>query len=49
MKFREDSLSGFPVIERIRFCDGQKFKGNNLKRINARVMILALCKSSNVD
>ena len=32
-----------------RFSDGQSSKGNNSKSINARVMVLALCKSSNVD
>ena len=47
MKFREDSLNGFQVIERTRFCD--RAKGNNSKSINATVMVLALCKSSNVD
>ena len=49
LKFREDSLNGFQSIERTRFCDGQSSKGNNSKSIDARVMILALCTSSNVD
>ena len=50
MKFHKDSLNaGFQVIEQTRFCDGQSFKGNNSKSINARVMVLALCKLSNVD
>ena len=49
MKFREDILNGFQVIEQTRFCDGQSSKGNNSKSTNARVMILALCTSSNVD
>ena len=31
------------------FCDGQSFKGNNSKSINARVMVLVLCTSFNVD
>ena len=48
MKFHEDSLNRFQVIERTRFC-GQSSKGNNSKSINARVMVLALCMSSNVD
>ena len=47
MKFREDSLNGFQVIERTRFCD--RVEGNTSKSINARVMVLAFCTSSNVD
>ena len=46
MKFCEDSLNGFQVIERTRFCD--RVKGNNSKSINARDVI-KLCMSSNVD
>ena len=42
MKFPKDSLNGFQVIERTQFCDGQSYKGNNSKSINARVMVLAL-------
>ena len=38
MKFREDSLNGFYVIERTIFYDGQSSKGNKSKSINARVM-----------
>ena len=49
IKFQEDILNSFQVIERTRFCDGQKSKGNNSKSINARVMVLAFCTSSNVD
>ena len=49
MKFRDDSLKGFQVIERTRFLDGKSSKGNDSKSINARVMVLALCTSSNVD
>ena len=49
MKFREDSLNCFQVIEQTRFCDGQSSKGNNSKSINARVMVLVLCMLSNVD
>ena len=30
-----------------RFCEGQSSKENNSKNINARVIILALCTSSN--
>ena len=49
MKFPEDSLNAFQVIERARFCDGHSSKGNNSKSINARVIVFALCTSSNVD
>ena len=49
MKFRDDSLNSFQVIERTRFCDQQSSKENNSKSINARVMVLALCMSFNVD
>ena len=49
VKFREDSLNGFQVIEWTRFCDGQSSKENNSKSINARVMVVALFASSNVD
>ena len=44
MKFRNDSLIGFQVIERTRFCD--RFQ---LKSINASVMVLAFCILSSVD
>ena len=47
MKVRKDSLDGFQVTGRTRFCD--KSKENNSKCINARIMVLALCTSSNVD
>ena len=47
MKFREDSLNSFQVTERTQFCD--RVQGEQLKKVNARVMVLALCKSSNVD
>ena len=49
MKSPEDSLNGFQVIEGTQFCDGQSSKENNSKSINARVMVLALCMSSNAD
>ena len=45
--FCEDSLNGFQVIEQTLFCDGQSSKGNNLRSINARVMVVMLCTSSN--
>ena len=48
MKFHEDSLNSFQVIERTLFCDGQSSKGNNSKSVNARVMVLGLCMLSNV-
>ena len=37
MKFLEDSLNGFQVIEQTQFCDGQSSIDNNSKSINARV------------
>ena len=43
MKFCEDSLNGFLIIELTWFCDGQSLKGNNSKNINTRVMVLAFC------
>ena len=49
MKFREDNLYSFQVIEQTRFCDGQSSKGNNSKSIKARVMVFALCTLSYVD
>ena len=49
MKFLEDILNRFQVIEQTRFCDGQSSKENNSKSINAKVMVLALCTSFNVD
>ena len=53
IKFHDASLYGLKVIERTRwrhdFVRGQSSKGNNSKNINARVTVLALCTSSNVD
>ena len=49
MKFLENILNRFQITERTQFCDGQSSKGNNSKSVNARVMILAFCMSSNVD
>ena len=49
IKFSEDILKVFQVIEWICFYDGQSSKGNNSKSINARVMVLKLCTSPNVD
>ena len=49
IKFREDILNGFQVIELTCFLCRTKFQGKKLKSINARVMVLALCTSSNVD
>ena len=51
MKIHEDSLKAFSscrtdTIE-TQFGDGQSSMGNNSKSINARVMVLALCMSSN--
>ena len=49
MKFLENILDRFQVIGRTRFCDGQSSQENNSKSINARVMVLVLCTSSDVD
>ena len=49
IKFREDILNSFQVIEWTLFYDGQSSKGNNSKSINARVMVLAFCMLSNTD
>ena len=50
IKFCEDSLNNFQVIiEWTLFYDRQSSKGNNSKSINVRVMVQALCTSSNVD
>ena len=46
MKFYEHILDGFKVIEWKLLLT--KFKGTELKSINKRVMVLALCMSSNV-
>ena len=49
MKFRDDSLNDFQVIERTGFCDSPR--EITQKSINAKVynMVLALCMLSNVD
>ena len=47
MKFREDSLNGFQVIDQTRFCD--RVQGNNSRSRNARVMVIVLCMLFNVD
>ena len=53
LKFHDASLYGLNVTEQTRwghdFFEGQSSKGNNSKNINARVTVLALCTSSNVD
>ena len=46
MKFCEDSLNGFQIIEWTRFCESM---GNNSKSIKAIVMVHVLFTSSNVD
>ena len=52
MKFHEDTLNGFKVTERTRFCLRncylQSSKGHNSKSINIRVMVLAFCTYSHV-
>ena len=47
IKSHEDSLNGFQVIQQARLCD--RVQGNNSKSTNARVMVLVLCTSSNVN
>ena len=48
MKFHEDSLNGFQVIEQTRFCD--RVQGNNSKSINARLMDLGYaCRQMMID
>ena len=53
IKFPEDSLRGFSSYRadtvETRFGDGQIFKGNNSKRIDAIVMVLTLCTFSKAD
>ena len=47
MKIHGDSLKAFHVVEQTQFGDGRSSMGNNSKSINARVMVLAHCMSSN--
>ena len=49
IKFREDILNGFQVIEWTRFFMTDKVPREISKSINASVMVFALCTSSNVD
>ena len=53
MKFHDASLYGFKVIERTRwrhyFVRDKVQREITKKNINARVTVLALCTSSNVD
>ena len=35
LKFLEEILNRFQVIEQTQFCDGQSSKGNNSKSLNA--------------
>ena len=52
MKFHEDILNGLKVIERTQVCHRncylQSSKGHNSINIYPKIMILALCMSSNV-
>ena len=52
MKFHEDILNRLKVLERTQFCHRncylQSSKGRNSKIIYPRVMVCALCTSSNV-
>ena len=47
MKFREDSFKVFKLQSQYNFVT--ESKGNNSKSINARVMVLLVCTSFNVD
>ena len=53
MKFYEYILNGLTVIQRTHFCHRNCYlkssKGHNSNNIYPRVMVLALCTSSNVD
>ena len=53
MKFHDASLNGLKVIERTRwrqhFVTDKVLKEITQKSINARVTVLTLCTSSNVD
>ena len=53
MTFHEDILNGLKVIERTQFCHRycylQSSKGHNFKNVYLRVMVCALCTSTNVD
>ena len=48
MKFIENIMNRFQFIVQTRNCV-TKFQRNYSKSVNARVMVLALCRSSNVD
>ena len=52
IKFHEDILNGLKVIEGIQFCHRncylQSSKGHNSKNIYQRILVLAICTSSNV-
>ena len=52
MKFHDGILNSWKVIERTQFCHRncylQSSKEHNSKNIYPRVMVLALCTSSNV-
>ena len=37
MKFREDSLNSFHIMEQTRFCDRQSSKGNNSKKYKCKI------------
>ena len=52
VKFHEYALNGFKVTERTRFCLKNCYlessKGHSSKSINTRVIVPALCTSTNV-
>ena len=49
IKFHGAILNCFQVIEWTFFMMDKVPRGNNSKSINARVMVLVFCTSSNVD
>ena len=46
MKFQPNTFNSFQLTERTRNCIDLCFKGNNLKNIHARVMVLVHDTSS---
>ena len=46
MKFQPNSFNSFQVTERTKNCFLLCYKGNNLKKIHARVMVLVHDTSS---
>ena len=46
MKFHENILNGFQVIEQTQNCHCQISKGNNSKNVQTRVAVLLVCTLS---